>query len=178
MGRFALAWPPVAGRPAAGSLLFDLLYRPPAMPTGALVTEGGLALVMATLNLVAASGVIFALLAYALGRLRREQASVERLLLNVLPASIAERMRAGETAIADSFKEVTILFADVVGFTRLASAYPACRPAPLPDPDHAQVDRLGHGLVAGVIRMEMVAMVELGPDVLRVGRGAMLEFGG
>ena len=55
---------------------------------------------------------------------RREQASVERLLLNVLPASIAERMRAGETAIADSFKEVTILFADVVGFTRLGLGLP------------------------------------------------------
>ena len=34
-------------------------------------------------------------------------------------------MRAGETAIADSFEEVTVLFADVVGFTRLAAAYPA-----------------------------------------------------
>jgi class 3 adenylate cyclase len=34
-------------------------------------------------------------------------------------------MRAGETAIADSFEEVAILFADVVGFTRLAATRPA-----------------------------------------------------
>jgi adenylate cyclase len=34
-------------------------------------------------------------------------------------------MRGGETAVADSFEEVTILFAEVVGFTRLAAARPA-----------------------------------------------------
>jgi class 3 adenylate cyclase len=45
----------------------------------------------------------------------------ERLLLNILPASIAERLRAGESTIADGFEEMTVLFADVVGFTRFAS---------------------------------------------------------
>jgi class 3 adenylate cyclase len=46
----------------------------------------------------------------------------ERLLLNILPASIAERLRAGEATIADGFEEMTVLFADVVGFTNFASA--------------------------------------------------------
>ena len=41
----------------------------------------------------------------------------ERLLLNILPAAIAERLRHGETLIADRFDAVTVLFADVVGFT-------------------------------------------------------------
>ena len=45
----------------------------------------------------------------------------ERLLLNILPGPIAERLKGGETTIADSFAEVTVLFADIVGFTTLSS---------------------------------------------------------
>ncbi len=45
----------------------------------------------------------------------------ERLLLNILPAPIAERLRSGETLIADRFDDVTLLFADIVGFTQLSS---------------------------------------------------------
>jgi class 3 adenylate cyclase len=45
----------------------------------------------------------------------------ERLLLNILPPAIAERLRAGERVIADRFEEVTLLFADIVGFTQLSS---------------------------------------------------------
>ena len=41
----------------------------------------------------------------------------QRLLLNILPASIADRLLAGERVIADSFDEVTLLFADIVDFT-------------------------------------------------------------
>ena len=46
---------------------------------------------------------------------------IERLLLNILPQSIADRLRSGETVIADRFEEMTILFADVVDFTRLSA---------------------------------------------------------
>ena len=51
-------------------------------------------------------------------RLAREN---ERLLLNILPAPIAQRLREGEPLIADRFDDVTLLFADVVEFTRLSS---------------------------------------------------------
>ncbi len=44
----------------------------------------------------------------------------ERLLLNILPADIAERLKAGEYPIADRKTEVTVLFADVVGSTAIA----------------------------------------------------------
>jgi class 3 adenylate cyclase len=44
----------------------------------------------------------------------------ERLLLNILPRSIAQRLRQGEMVIADRFEEMTVLFADVVGFTELS----------------------------------------------------------
>jgi class 3 adenylate cyclase len=49
----------------------------------------------------------------------------ERLLLNILPGPIAERLKCGETTIADNFAEVTVLFADLVGFTRLSAKTPA-----------------------------------------------------
>jgi class 3 adenylate cyclase len=45
----------------------------------------------------------------------------ERLLLNILPEPIAERLRFGELLIADRFDDVTLLFADIVEFTRLSS---------------------------------------------------------
>jgi class 3 adenylate cyclase len=48
----------------------------------------------------------------------------EELLLNVLPAPIANRLRSGEARIADGFAEVTVAFADIVGFTELTSDMP------------------------------------------------------
>ena len=48
----------------------------------------------------------------------------EELLLNVLPAPIANRLRGGEDKIADGFAEVTVAFADLVGFTALTSEMP------------------------------------------------------
>jgi class 3 adenylate cyclase len=47
-----------------------------------------------------------------------EQERSERLLLNVLPAPIAARLKQGEGVIADAFPDVTVLFADIVDFTR------------------------------------------------------------
>ena len=52
-------------------------------------------------------------------RLHREN---ERLLLNILPSPIAERLKAGDEHIADKFAEVTVLFADIVEFTKLAAS--------------------------------------------------------
>ena len=48
----------------------------------------------------------------------------EELLLNVLPAPIANRLRGGEQGIADGFAEVTVAFADLVGFTAMSSEMP------------------------------------------------------
>ncbi len=55
--------------------------------------------------------------------LRYEQEQSERLLLNILPAAIAQRLKLEHT-IADSFAEVTVLFADIVGFTQLSAQIP------------------------------------------------------
>ena len=53
--------------------------------------------------------------------LRAEQEKSERLLLNILPETIADRLKQGQSNIADGFTEVTILFADIVGFTEISS---------------------------------------------------------
>lgn len=62
--------------------------------------------------------------------LQAEQEKSERLLLNVLPKMIADRLKQGldilqepdtPNLIAESFDEVTILFADIVNFTALSS---------------------------------------------------------
>jgi len=45
-----------------------------------------------------------------------------RLLLNILPEPIADRLRSGEALIADRHDDVSLLFADIVGFTGLSSA--------------------------------------------------------
>ncbi|NJO19363.1 MAG: PAS domain S-box protein, partial [Spirulinaceae cyanobacterium RM2_2_10] len=53
--------------------------------------------------------------------LRAERETSERLLLNVLPRTIAERLKRQEQAIAERFDEVSILFADIVDFTSLSA---------------------------------------------------------
>lgn len=50
-------------------------------------------------------------------KIRTEQEKSEKLLLNVLPSSIANRLKDGETAIADHFDEASVVFIDVVDFT-------------------------------------------------------------
>jgi class 3 adenylate cyclase/HAMP domain-containing protein len=51
-----------------------------------------------------------------------EKQTSERLLLKVLPAPIAERLKRNEGLIVDRFDQVTVLFADIVGFTALSSS--------------------------------------------------------
>jgi PAS domain S-box-containing protein len=53
--------------------------------------------------------------------LRAEQAKSEQLLLNILPAPIAEQLKQNQSPIAQHFDEVTILFADIVDFTPLSA---------------------------------------------------------
>ena len=53
--------------------------------------------------------------------LATERERTERLLLNVLPVSIVDRLKRGETTIADRSAEVSVLFADIANFTHYAS---------------------------------------------------------
>ncbi|HAA31214.1 MAG TPA: histidine kinase [Cyanobacteria bacterium UBA8553] len=53
-------------------------------------------------------------------KLAAEREKAERLLLNVLPESIAKRLQYQQDTIADNFEEVTVLFADIVDFTKIS----------------------------------------------------------
>jgi len=54
-------------------------------------------------------------------QLQAERETTDRLLLNILPPAIAVRMKQGETSIAEHHADVTVLVADLVGFTALSS---------------------------------------------------------
>lgn len=54
-------------------------------------------------------------------KLTEEQKKSEHLLLNILPESVANRLKEQPTTIAEAFAEVTVLFADIVGFTQLST---------------------------------------------------------
>ena len=73
-------------------------------------------------NLAGPSLVAYLVLQYFVRERDREHARSERLLLNVLPAPIADRLKHDEGVIADRFPEATVLFADIVNFTPLAAA--------------------------------------------------------
>jgi PAS domain S-box-containing protein len=77
-----------------------------------------------------------------------ERQKSERLLLNVLPPPVAERLKRGETTIADSFAEVTVLFADIVDFTPLAASQSPTELVRLLNAIFTRLDELGeqHGL--------------------------------
>ncbi|WP_064609776.1 adenylate/guanylate cyclase domain-containing protein [Photobacterium sp. J15] len=74
--------------------------------------------------------------------LAEEQERSEHLLLNVLPAPIAERLKQGEETIADSFSEVTILFADLVNFTPMSAQLSASEVVGLLNEIFCEFDKL------------------------------------
>jgi adenylate cyclase len=56
-----------------------------------------------------------------LRQIEEERARSDGLLLNILPKPIADRLRSGESHIVNSFDEVTVMFADLVGFSTLST---------------------------------------------------------
>ena len=87
-----------------------------------------LQLIFCVMNIGATSTVAFVLLYYfvsqkdtALRLLDIEQGKSEKLLLNILPTEIAEKLKGDSRTIASSYDEVSVLFADVVGFTPMSA---------------------------------------------------------
>jgi adenylate cyclase len=116
--RWFAAWAAVfLGSGLAGELLGGVSPTVPRWFTSTMlalnVTVGGL-LVFTLLSLFADQR------RNALAALRIEQAKAESLLLNILPQSIADRLKAEPRTIADQFSSASILFADVVDFTPLS----------------------------------------------------------
>jgi adenylate cyclase len=86
---------------------------------------------MLALNIAVGGAIVFTLLAVfasqrrdALAALRQEQAKAENLLLNILPRSIADKLKDQTQRIADHFESASILFADVVDFTPWSEGLP------------------------------------------------------
>jgi guanylate cyclase len=110
---------------------------------------------MLALNVIGAGAVAFTLLASfasqrnaALAALRVEQEKSEMLLTNILPRSIAERLKAAGQTIADHFDSASILFADVVDFTPFAQRLPPAEVVGILDQLFSRFDTLveRHGL--------------------------------
>ncbi len=127
----------------------------------------------AVINLVAAF-YTFRLAEQSEEAFEAEHERSERLLLNLVPVSIAERLkRRPNEIIADTLPEVTILFADIVGFTQRASGMPADRLVAFLNRIFLAFDRLAdeHGLekikTIGDAYMVAGGMPEQRPDHAR-----------
>jgi class 3 adenylate cyclase len=70
------------------------------------------------MNIAGLTSITYLVVRHFVHEKERAQERSERLLLNVLPAPIAERLKRDPAAIADYHAEVTVLFADIVDFTR------------------------------------------------------------
>jgi guanylate cyclase len=75
---------------------------------------------MLALNVVVGGAVVFTLLAVFAQQRQDAQDRAENLLLNILPRSIADRLKAMPQTIADAFTSASIMFADVADFTPMA----------------------------------------------------------
>jgi adenylate cyclase len=77
-----------------------------------------------------------------LAEIQAERAKSERLLLNVLPKAIGDRLKAGEQTIVDAVPDATVMFADIVGFTRIAASFSAARTVSLLNEIFSEFDAL------------------------------------
>jgi class 3 adenylate cyclase len=80
----------------------------------------GVVIAFFALNILGVAMTAFALLEYFVRARERALAESERLLLNVLPEPVAARLKKHTGTIADDCPGVTVLFADLVGFTPLS----------------------------------------------------------
>jgi class 3 adenylate cyclase len=98
------------------------------------------------LNVVGVSVTAYLLLQYAVRARDAALASSERLLLNVLPRAIAERLKRASGIIAESHDAVTVVFADVVDFTRFTERTAPERVVGVLDEIFSAFDRLAEHL--------------------------------
>jgi adenylate cyclase len=127
----------------------------PALAADAAEIPSGVEVSFFVLNVLGVCTTAYVLLQYfvrarerALAELGVEREKSERLLLNVLPASVADRLKESEEVIADGFDSATVLFADLVGFTPLAQTLPPAETVVLLDRIFAGWDALAerHGV--------------------------------
>ncbi len=109
-------------------------YLADALPASQIKVPIQTSVIFFVLNFAAVSTIVFLLLRYSAIEKRKAQARLEeahrllqteqerseRLLLNILPGPIAERLKNSNQTIADGFADVSVMFADIVNFTKVA----------------------------------------------------------
>ena len=111
-----------------------------------------------------------------------EREKSEKLLLNTLPLPIVKRMKAGETRIADQFDSIVVLFADIVGFTKLSETITASEVVELLDTVFSEFDKVTEefGLekikTIGDAYMVVGGMPEPNPDHMEAMAHLSLKF--
>ena len=114
--------------------------------------------------------------------LQRERDKADRLLLNILPPVIADRLKQEENPIVDRFPSVAILFADIVGFTTMAEQMSPGELVSLLDDVFSEIDALvkKHGLekikTIGDCYMAVSGLPEPRPEYLAGMAEAALEL--
>jgi adenylate cyclase len=178
----------------AGPLLFRLVVDPePALPVlGDLLRDAALWLAILLLGDAVHSR---RALRRAYRLLEVERARSEGLLRNMLPASIAGRLKQQQEVIADASPQVTVLFADIVDFTAHAARSPPAATVALLNELFSQFDALTETrglekiktvgdayMVAGGLPDPMPdhagAVAELALEMLKVAAGRSLPEGG
>ncbi|MDY6991957.1 MAG: adenylate/guanylate cyclase domain-containing protein [Pseudomonadota bacterium] len=102
-------------------------------------------------------------------KLKSEKEKSERLLLNILPEKIAKRLKQQPVTVADNFSQVSVLFADIVGFTEMSSRLPPPQLVELLNDVFSTFDKLvdHHGLekikTIGDAYMVVAGLPELNP---------------
>jgi class 3 adenylate cyclase len=96
-----------------------LIALDPLLATRAIIQTGNAAFFYGA-SVVAVVTVLVVVFRYLVNEIDEARKQADTLLLNVLPAPIADRLKQNPGAIADGYPEVTVLFADIVDFTRLS----------------------------------------------------------
>jgi adenylate cyclase len=112
--RTGLVWSVIVTVVALVAALVDPYFAHPGnlSPTGLAA--------LATVNLLGVGSYLLVIVIYFVWRISEDNKTVMQLLLNVFPRAVIPRLKAGENPIADGFPDVTVLFADIVGYTPLA----------------------------------------------------------
>jgi class 3 adenylate cyclase len=130
-----------------GGFLAVALFEP-AFAASPMIIPDGARVAFNTLVLVAVTTLGFGWSFYFVNQLDTLRARADELLLNILPAPIAGRLKEDASTIADGYDEVTVLFADIVDFTTLSAAVDPVEVVAFLNTIFSDFDRLAanHGL--------------------------------
>ncbi|MCW5848417.1 MAG: adenylate/guanylate cyclase domain-containing protein [Anaerolineae bacterium] len=122
---------------ATVTILLDpqLTGRVPALPEW--VTQSA-----ALISALVPGTMVLLISLYLFQQLERAQRQADQLLLNILPRPIAEQLKQSHDTIADDYSDVTVMFADIVDFTRMSAAANPCDVVELLNAIFSDLDQL------------------------------------